>query len=300
MSEAAPRIRAEPSAADPHSMRFRLERSVADGPPILFEAPEEAADVPLPSALFALDGVAAVHVADSVITVAKRADVDWSELKGAIATAIRGVLAQNAAPVGTGAAPSPQERGPEDDAALHKAVQRVLDAEANPAIARHGGKVSVAAVHAGVVDIEMSGGCQGCAASAATLRDGVERILRRALPRIREIRDVTDHAAGQSPYYAQAPGGATATPFARPLPPGTVSYHEGRIVVAPDYLAPRLGLDPETLRAEIRAGRVLSREERGEGADAGKVRLTARHGRRAWAAEIGPDGAAVEIPPPRR
>lgn len=297
MSESL-RIRAEASAADPHSMRFRLERSVTDGPPVFFETPQEAADAPLPSALFALDGVASVHVADRVITVTKQPQADWASLKRPIGAAIRGVLAQDAPPLGQGGAPAHQGGGDDDDAALQKAVQRVLDSEANPAIARHGGKVSVAAVHAGVVEIEMSGGCQGCAASAATLRDGVERILRRALPRIREIRDVTDHDAGQDPYFAAAPGVA-ATPFARPLPPGVIGYHEGRIVVAPDYLAPRLGLDTETLRSEIRAGRVLSREERGEGADAGKVRLTARFGRRAWAAEIGPDGAAVEIPPPR-
>ena len=296
MSESL-RIRAEASAADPHSMRFRMERSVTDGPPVYFEASEEAADAPLPSALFALDGVASVHVADRVITVTKRPQADWASLKRPIGAAIRGVLAQDRAPLGQGGAPAHQGGG-DDDAVLQKAVQRVLDSEANPAIARHGGKVSVAAVHAGVVDIEMSGGCQGCAASAATLRDGVERILRRALPRIREIRDVTDHAAGQDPYFAAAPGVA-ATPFARPLPPDVISYQEGRIVVASDYLAPRLGLDAETLRSEIRAGRVLSREERGEGADAGKVRLTARYGRRAWAAEIGPDGAAVEIPPPK-
>jgi Fe/S biogenesis protein NfuA len=47
----------------------------------------------------------------------------------------------------------------------------------------------------------MSGGCQGCAASAATLRQGVERMVKEEVPEIREIVDITDHTAGSNPYY---------------------------------------------------------------------------------------------------
>ncbi len=285
------RIRAEASAADPDSMRFRLDRAVKDGAPRAFESPGEAEGAPLAAAIFALGGVRAVHAAGSVVTVVKEGSADWATLKRPIGAAIRHAVESEAAPLGQAAPPA------DGDDALRKAVQKVLDAEANPAIARHGGHVAVRAVRGGVVEIEMSGGCQGCAASAATLRDGVERILRRTLPEIREIVDVTDHAAGTNPYFGSA--GQAASPLARPLPPDAITFEDGRYMVSPDYLAARLGLDSETLRAEIRAGRVLSREERGEGADTGKVRLTARHGQRAWAAEIAPDGTAIEVPPPR-
>ena len=289
------RIRAEPSAHDPDSMRFRLEQPIHDGE-ALFERPEQAEAAPLARAIFALDGVAWLHVVDSVITVGKTPHADWAALKRPIGAAIRAALEEGGAPLGDG--PLQGDDGAED-AALMEAVQRVLDAEANPSIASHGGHVAVVEVRQGEVSLRMSGGCQGCASSAATLRQGVERILRLALPRIRAIHDVTDHEAGTNPYYAR-PGAKPASPFTRPLPPDAIRHEGGRFVVEPDYLAPRLGLDAERLRAEIRAGRVLSREERGEGADAGKVRLHARYGSRAWAAEIGPDGAAIEIPPPRR
>ena len=285
------RIRAESSAADPDSMRFRLDAAVQDAAPVAFESAEEAGDAPLAAALFGISGVRAVHVAGNVVTVIKDGAAQWAELKRPIGAAIRSVLQTETAPLGHGV---PDADG---DAALRRAVQKVLDAEANPAIARHGGHVGVRDVEGGVVRIEMSGGCQGCAASAATLRDGVERILRRTLPEIREIVDVTDHASGTNPYFSRAPQGAS--PLARPLPPDAITHEDGQYMVSPDYLAARLGLDSDTLRAEIRAGRVLSREERGEGADAGKVRLTARHGGRAWAAEIAPDGTAIEVPPPR-
>jgi Fe-S cluster biogenesis protein NfuA len=49
--------------------------------------------------------------------------------------------------------------------------------------------------------IEMTGGCQGCASSQLTLRQGFERMVRRAVPDVVEIIDVTDHLRGQMPYY---------------------------------------------------------------------------------------------------
>ena len=49
--------------------------------------------------------------------------------------------------------------------------------------------------------LQFSGGCQGCAASAVTLRDGIEEMVKREIPQIEEIIDITDHAMGKNPYY---------------------------------------------------------------------------------------------------
>jgi hypothetical protein len=122
-------------------------------------------------------------------------------------------------------------------------------------------------------------------------------MVRAAIPEIVRIVDVTDHDAGLTPYYSHD-SGAPASPLARAVPEGVISLEDGRHVVDSAYLAPRLGLDVGTLRVEMRAGRVLSREERGEGEDADCVRLTFRHGDRAWSALIRPDGRVIEIPPP--
>jgi Fe-S cluster biogenesis protein NfuA len=53
-----------------------------------------------------------------------------------------------------------------------------------------------------VLYVRLSGGCQGCAASKLTLNQGVEVLVRKTVPEVRDIVDVTDHAAGRSPYYA--------------------------------------------------------------------------------------------------
>jgi Fe/S biogenesis protein NfuA len=61
--------------------------------------------------------------------------------------------------------------------------------------------VELADIEGDTLYLRMSGGCQGCAASAATLRQGIERIVREAVPEIQEIVDVTDHSSGVNPYY---------------------------------------------------------------------------------------------------
>jgi Fe/S biogenesis protein NfuA len=80
-------------------------------------------------------------------------------------------------------------------------VQAILDTQVNPSIASHGGKILLFDVDGTEISLEMTGGCQGCAMSRMTLRQGVERMIREALPQITAIHDVTDHASGENPFY---------------------------------------------------------------------------------------------------
>jgi Fe/S biogenesis protein NfuA len=79
-------------------------------------------------------------------------------------------------------------------------VRNVLETQVNPAIAAHGGMITLVDVEETDVFVEMSGGCQGCALSRMTLRQGVERMLREAVPELTAVHDVTDHASGDNPY----------------------------------------------------------------------------------------------------
>lgn len=80
-------------------------------------------------------------------------------------------------------------------------VRRVLDTQVNPAIAAHGGMISLADIDGTEVFVRMSGGCQGCALSRMTLQQGVERMLRQAVPELTAVHDVTDHASGENPFF---------------------------------------------------------------------------------------------------
>lgn len=85
---------------------------------------------------------------------------------------------------------------------LPEKVQAVLDQAINPALGAHGGFATLVGVDGNNVVITMGGGCQGCAASAMTLREGITKMLKDALPEIDEIVDATDHTAGENPFYS--------------------------------------------------------------------------------------------------
>jgi Fe/S biogenesis protein NfuA len=87
------------------------------------------------------------------------------------------------------------------DSPLAERVQQVLDELVNPQIAAHGGAVELMDVADSTIYVRMTGGCQGCSASAATLRMGVERMVKDEIPDVTEVVDITDHNAGENPYY---------------------------------------------------------------------------------------------------
>lgn len=80
-------------------------------------------------------------------------------------------------------------------------VRQLLDEQINPALAMHGGYAALDKVEGEVAYVTMGGGCQGCAVSAMTLREGIARSIKEAIPELREVVDVTDHSLGENPYY---------------------------------------------------------------------------------------------------
>lgn len=100
-------------------------------------------------------------------------------------------------------APPPTPASGEPVGEIADRVRQVLDAQVNPAIASHGGMINLIDVQGTEVFVEMGGGCQGCALSRMTLSQGVERMLRQAIPELTAVHDVTDHASGSNPYFQQ-------------------------------------------------------------------------------------------------
>lgn len=87
------------------------------------------------------------------------------------------------------------------------AVQKVIDDEVNPKVGSHGGMVTLLEVRDGTAFLEMHGGCQGCGKAEATLRDGVQQLILDRVEDVRRVVDVTDHEAGENPFFAPGEGG---------------------------------------------------------------------------------------------
>ena len=80
-------------------------------------------------------------------------------------------------------------------------VQNIIDTQINPGVASHGGFVELLDVKDNVAYIMMGGGCQGCGLADVTLKQGIEGIIKDAVPQITAVVDSTDHASGTNPYY---------------------------------------------------------------------------------------------------
>ncbi|MDP6689404.1 MAG: NifU family protein [Alphaproteobacteria bacterium] len=88
-----------------------------------------------------------------------------------------------------------------------RAIRRLLDEHINPQVAGHGGHIALVDVADDTVYLRLEGGCQGCGMADVTLKQGVATEIRRLVPSIVHVLDVTDHAGGTNPYYQPGKGG---------------------------------------------------------------------------------------------
>ncbi len=80
-------------------------------------------------------------------------------------------------------------------------LEKLFDDNVRPALAAHGGDIELIDVDNNKVYVKMTGGCQGCSSSQATLTDGVERLIKQNFPEIEKVIDLTDHDSGDNPYF---------------------------------------------------------------------------------------------------
>lgn len=189
------KIQAEPK--DNQTCLFKVDRPVYPDGSIYFSSKAQAAGSPLAEKLFDIDGVESVLIQDSVVTVSAATGGNWMPIAKQVGSAIRTVLQNGETPIAKDALealPAPEE--------IKQKVQAILDGEINPAVAAHGGWVELIDVKENELFIRMGGGCQGCGMADVTLKQGVEKAIRDAIPEIGAIMDTTDHASGRNPYYS--------------------------------------------------------------------------------------------------
>jgi Fe/S biogenesis protein NfuA len=99
-------------------------------------------------------------------------------------------------------APNLKGHVPAKDSPLAERIAYVIEADINPSLAGHGGRVSlVEIIDNQIVVLQFGGGCHGCGMANVTLKNGIEKTLKEKFPEITEVRDVTDHTTGVNPYY---------------------------------------------------------------------------------------------------
>jgi Fe-S cluster biogenesis protein NfuA len=201
------RITAEP--VDTSRCKFVVSEPVHAAGVRRFASAADAAGSPLAEAIFAIPdaGVQEIVVAGNVVTVVKTGAATWQAVGRPIGAAIRQALRAGVPAVApradTGGEVGGGGGGPTDDE-LYERVAHVFEAQVNPMVARHGGRVELIDVQDAMVLLRMGGGCQGCGMADVTLRQGIEGVLGQHVPEVKGIVDITDHAAGNTPYFQAA------------------------------------------------------------------------------------------------
>jgi Fe/S biogenesis protein NfuA len=127
------------------------------------------------------------------------ATIDWSDdlMSGGL-TVVNPNKPDPASPA-IGGRPPADLSGP-----VPQRVMQVIEQQINPAIAAHGGSAQLVAVEEDTAYVRLGGGCVGCGMATVTLGQGIEVAIVEAVPEVRQVVDVTDHASGTNPYYEAA------------------------------------------------------------------------------------------------
>ena len=171
---------------NPATLKFLPGREVMGSGTADFPSADAAKRSPLADHLFQVEGVSGVFFGSDFITVTKSADKDWHLLKPAILGAIMehytaGRPIMNAAATATGEAS-------EEDSDIVAQIKDLIDTRVRPAVAQDGGDIVFQSFEDGIVYLQMHGSCSGCPSSTATLKSGIENMLKHYIPEVVEVR----------------------------------------------------------------------------------------------------------------
>jgi Fe-S cluster biogenesis protein NfuA len=177
---------------NPATLKFLPGKPVLPGGTRDFRNPDEAAESPLAQRLFGVNHVSGVFLGHDFVTVT-RSGGEWQQLKPAILGVIMDhylsgapIVADRAA---TETAGDAEFFEPEQETVV-KTIKDLLDSRVRPAVAQDGGDITFKGFKDGVVYLNMKGSCAGCPSSTATLKHGIENLLRHFVPEVSEVRPV--------------------------------------------------------------------------------------------------------------
>jgi Fe-S cluster biogenesis protein NfuA len=175
---------------NPATLKFLPGQTVLASGVADFPSADEAGASPLAKGLFAVDGVAGVFLGSDFITVTKSANKEWSTLKPHVLAAIMdfflsGLPALNDS---NAVAATPSDEAQSD---VVKQICELIETRVRPAVAQDGGDITFNRFEEGVVYLNLKGSCAGCPSSTATLKSGIENMLKHYIPEVIEVRQVS-------------------------------------------------------------------------------------------------------------
>jgi len=174
---------------NPETVKFLPGRSVMEKGVAEFLTFDEAARSPLAQRIFGIDGVKSVFFGSDFISVTKEPEADWAFLKPRVLAAVMEHFTAGLSLFIHGSAPWEKDDS-EDDDELTAQIKELLETRVRPAVAMDGGDIVFDRFEEGIVYLQMRGACSGCPSSTATLKMGIENMLKHYVPEVQEVRPV--------------------------------------------------------------------------------------------------------------
>jgi Fe-S cluster biogenesis protein NfuA len=176
---------------NPATLKFLPGRVVLGLATADFASAASAARSPLAAALFELDGVARVFLGGDFVTVTKAEGAEWQHLKPQVlGTIMEHFVADRPVLEGETLTPGDEEDVLPEDEEIVSQIKELLDSRVRPAVAGDGGDIVFRGFRDGVVRLHMQGACSGCPSSTATLKHGIENMLRHYVPEVVAVEQV--------------------------------------------------------------------------------------------------------------
>jgi Fe-S cluster biogenesis protein NfuA len=172
---------------NPNTLKFLPGRDVMGQGTADFADAEAAKRSPLATRLFTIEGVARVFFGADFVTVGKTEGSDWAVLKPQVLAAVMDHYTSGAALLSDDGAPVPSGEADSDVVAQ---IKELIDTRVRPAVANDGGDIIFRSFEEGVVYLHMQGACSGCPSSTATLKHGIENMLRYYVPEVQAVEAV--------------------------------------------------------------------------------------------------------------
>jgi len=175
---------------NPQTLKFLPGKVVMDLGTAFFESNEESSNSPLAKRLFKIDGVKGVFFGSDFITITKEDTLDWQVMKPALLGAIMDHYTSGEEVIKK----VKDEKGKKsldqqpEDSEIVKQIKELLDTRVRPAVAMDGGDIIYENFEDGIVYLHMQGACSGCPSSTATLKVGIENMLKHYVPEVKEVR----------------------------------------------------------------------------------------------------------------
>tara|TARA_B100000700_G_C15021171_1_gene845805 strand:- start:1720 stop:2271 length:552 start_codon:yes stop_codon:yes gene_type:complete len=174
---------------NPKTVKFLPGKEVSPKKSINFAKTDDASNSPLAKRLFLIDGVESIFLGSDFISITKIENIEWQELKPLILSQIMQHYMSGDSIIEEIKDDILLELS-EEDKEIATQIEDLLETRVRPSVASHGGDIVFHSYSKGIVELEMRGACSGCPSSMATLKMGVENMLKHYIPEIMEVKEV--------------------------------------------------------------------------------------------------------------